>query len=88
MLFRSHDADGLVEAAELLGASIGAEAGWERVAIGAEVPVARIAPLLDLVAEIALSPRLPERGLVREQRRGVALRSHPEHACSPSGEEA
>ena len=46
-----HDADGLVEAAELLGASIGAEAGWERVAIGAEVPVARIAPLLDLVAE-------------------------------------
>jgi len=60
-----HDADGLVEAAELLGASIGAEAGWERVAIGAEVPVARIAPLLDLVAEIALSPRLPEREVER-----------------------
>ena len=65
-----HDADGLVEAAELLGASIGAEAGWERISIGASLPAARLGGVLDLIAEIALAPRIPE----REVERGKALR--------------
>ena len=55
-----HDADGLIEAGELLGASIGAESGWESLTVGAGAPVSRLAGVFDLIAEIALTPRLPE----------------------------
>ena len=65
-----HDADALVEAAELYGASIGAEAGWDRLSIGASLPASRLSNVLDLIAEIALAPRIPE----REVERGKALR--------------
>ena len=60
-----HDADQLVEASELLGAKIGAEAGWESVVIGASLPASRLAGILDLVAEIALAPRVPDREVDR-----------------------
>ena len=60
-----HDADGLVEASEVLGAKIGAEAGWESVVIGASLPASRLAGILELIAEIALAPRLPEREIER-----------------------
>jgi hypothetical protein len=60
-----HDADQLVEASELLGAKIGAEAGWESVVIGSSLPASRLAGILDLIAEIALSPRVPEREVER-----------------------
>lgn len=60
-----HDADALVEASELLGAKIGAEAGWESLVIGATLPASRLAGVLPLIAEIALAPRLPEREIDR-----------------------
>jgi zinc protease len=60
-----HDADALVEASELLGAKIGAEAGWESLVIGATFPAGRLAGILPLIAEIALAPRLPEREIER-----------------------
>lgn len=65
-----HNAEELVEATELLGASLAAEAGWEGVVIGASVPATRIAGVLELIAEIALGPSIPE----REVERGKALR--------------
>ena len=40
-----HDAMALVEAAELLGGSIGAEAGFEGVSVGSSVPARRIAQI-------------------------------------------
>ena len=60
-----HDADGLIEAGELLGASIGAESGWESLTIGAGAPVSRLAGVFDLMAEIALTPRIPEADVER-----------------------
>ena len=60
-----HDADALVEASELLGAKIGAEAGWESLVVGATLPAGRLAGILPLIAEIALAPRLPEREIER-----------------------
>jgi predicted Zn-dependent peptidase len=58
-----HDADALVEASELLGAKISADAGWESLVVGATLPAGRLAGILDLIAEITLAPRLPARGL-------------------------
>ncbi len=49
----------LVEATERLGASIHAEAGWDATTISADVPSERLAPALDLVAEIASRPTFP-----------------------------
>jgi len=60
-----HDAEALVEASELLGAKIGAEAGWESLVISATLPAGRLAGILPLIAEIALTPRLPEREIER-----------------------
>lgn len=60
-----HDADGLVEASELLGAKIGADAGWESLVIGATLPAGRLRGILDLIAEITVAPRLPEREIER-----------------------
>lgn len=60
-----HDADALVEASELLGAKIGAEAGWESLVISTTLPAGRLAGILPLIAEITLTPRLPEREIER-----------------------
>ncbi|NQW55796.1 MAG: insulinase family protein, partial [Chloroflexi bacterium] len=60
-----HDADGLIEAGELLGASIGAESGWESLTVGAGAPVSRLAGVFDLMAEITLTPRIPEADVER-----------------------
>ncbi len=54
-----HDAVELVEAAERLGASLHADAGWDATTIGVDVPVARLEPALALVAEVARTPTFP-----------------------------
>lgn len=53
------DAIQLVEAAERLGASIHADAGWDALSASVEVPADRLAPALELVAEILLRPTFP-----------------------------
>jgi predicted Zn-dependent peptidase len=64
------DAIAFVEAAERLGASLGATAGWDSLAVHVEVPRARLAPALALLAEMALQPSFPEREVerLREER--------------------
>jgi zinc protease len=59
------DAQALVEAAERLGAELGAEAGWESLLAHVEVPRARLGPALELLAEMALEPSFPEREVDR-----------------------
>jgi zinc protease len=54
-----HDAVGLVEAAERLGASLHAEAGWDALSVGVDVPVQRLGPALELVAEVMAEPTFP-----------------------------
>jgi zinc protease len=53
------DAIELVEAAERLGASIHADAGWDALSASVEVPAERLAPALELVAEMLLRPTFP-----------------------------
>ncbi len=55
-----YDAVALVEAGERLGASLHAEAGWDAMSIGIDVPAARFEPALELLAEVALHPTFPE----------------------------
>jgi zinc protease len=55
-----YDAIQLVEAAERLGASIHADAGWDALSASVEVPADRLAPAFDLVAEVLLRPTFPE----------------------------
>jgi len=50
----------LIEASERLGAEIGADAGWDSVAVSMEVPRSRLLPALGLLAEVALEPSFPE----------------------------
>ncbi|HET7026895.1 MAG TPA: pitrilysin family protein [Candidatus Limnocylindrales bacterium] len=54
-----HDAVGLTEAAERLGASLHADAGWDATTIGVDVPIERLGPALELVAEVATMPTFP-----------------------------
>jgi zinc protease len=54
-----YDAVGLTEAAERLGASLHAEAGWDATSVGIDVPSARLAPALELLAEVLLRPTFP-----------------------------
>jgi zinc protease len=54
------DAIALVEASERLGASLHAEAGWDALNVGVDVPADRLAPALELVAEVLLQPTFPE----------------------------
>ncbi len=49
----------LIEASERLGAEIGADAGWDSLAVSLEVPRSRLLPALDLLAEVALEPSFP-----------------------------
>ena len=53
------DAIALVEAAERLGASIHAEAGWDATSAGLDVPASRLAPALELLAEVVRRPAFP-----------------------------
>ena len=59
-----------MEAAERLGASLGATAGWDSLAVQVEVPRARLAGALALLAELALEPSFPAREVerLREER--------------------
>ncbi|HSL97782.1 MAG TPA: pitrilysin family protein [Candidatus Deferrimicrobiaceae bacterium] len=50
----------LTEAAERLGASIHAEAGWDGLSVSVDVPVARLGAALDLAAEVIAEPTFPE----------------------------
>ena len=56
---RHHDAIGLTEAAERLGASLHAEAGWDGLSISVDVPAARLGEALALAAEVATEPTFP-----------------------------
>lgn len=60
-----HDAIGLTEAAERLGASLHAEAGWDGLSISVEVPAERLGPALELVAEVAMTPTFPAEDVER-----------------------
>ncbi|HEX8024954.1 MAG TPA: pitrilysin family protein [Candidatus Limnocylindrales bacterium] len=65
-----HDAIALVEAGERLGASLHAEAGWDAISVGIDVPVERLGPALDLVAEVLAEPTFPAHEIdrLREER--------------------
>jgi len=54
-----YDAIGLIEAAERLGASLHAEAGWDALSAGVDVPAARLPAALELLAELILRPTFP-----------------------------
>ncbi|HET7181978.1 MAG TPA: pitrilysin family protein, partial [Candidatus Limnocylindrales bacterium] len=56
---KHHDAIGLTEAAERLGASLHAEAGWDGLSISVDVPAERLGEALALVAEVASEPTFP-----------------------------
>ncbi|HEY8238934.1 MAG TPA: insulinase family protein, partial [Candidatus Limnocylindrales bacterium] len=56
---RHHDAIGLTEAAERLGASLHAESGWDGLSISVDVPAERLGAALALVAEVASEPTFP-----------------------------
>jgi zinc protease len=55
-----YEAIALVEAGERLGASLHADAGWDALTVGVDVPAARLEPALELVAEVLLHPTFPE----------------------------
>ena len=65
-----YDAIELVEAAERLGASLHAEAGWDATSASVEVPAERFGPALELLAEMVGSPTFPENEVdrLREER--------------------
>ncbi|MBP1704845.1 MAG: peptidase domain protein [Chloroflexi bacterium] len=60
-----YDAVALVEASERLGASLRSDAGWDATVVGVDVPVERLAPALELLAEVARRPTFPEREVAR-----------------------
>jgi predicted Zn-dependent peptidase len=59
------DAIELVEAAERLGASIHAEAGWDATSAGLDVPASRLGAALELLAEVVRRPSFPENEVAR-----------------------
>src|SRR5947208_6439437 len=61
----AHNAIELVEAAERLGASLHAEAGWDATSGGVDVPAARLEPALELLAEMMARPTFPEAEIER-----------------------
>ena len=64
------DAVALTEAAERLGATLRAEAGWDATVVGVDVPAERLGPALELLAELVLEPAFPQREVerLRDQR--------------------
>jgi predicted Zn-dependent peptidase len=57
---RQRDAVSFVEAAERLGAEMGAAAGWDSFAVQVEVPRGQLADAMALFAEMSLQPSFPE----------------------------
>lgn len=53
------DAIALTEAAERLGASLHAEAGWDSFSVGVDVPAARLGAALEILEEMAARPTFP-----------------------------
>ena len=53
------DAIALTEAAERLGASLHAEAGWDSFSVGVDVPAARLDAALEILEEMAARPTFP-----------------------------
>ena len=53
------DAIALTEAFERLGASMHAEAGWDAISAGLDVPASRLEPALELLAEVIRRPSFP-----------------------------
>jgi zinc protease len=64
------DAVAFVEAAERLGAEMGAGAGWDSLTTHVEVPRTHLEAAMALFAELALQPAFPERevGRLRDER--------------------
>jgi zinc protease len=60
-----YDAIALIEASERLGATLHAEAGWDAMSAGVDVPAARLAPALELIAEMVARPTFPEAEIER-----------------------
>jgi zinc protease len=56
---KRRDANEFIEASERLGAEIHAEAGWEALTAGMEVPRSRFGPALALLAEMCFEPAFP-----------------------------
>jgi predicted Zn-dependent peptidase len=54
-----YDAVAFVEAAERLGASVHAEAGWDATTAWVDVPAERLEPALGLLAEMIANPTFP-----------------------------
>jgi len=73
-----HDAIGLVEAAERLGAELHASAGWDSTTGGVEVLADRLAPAVELLAEMMLTPTFPasEVERLRDQRMNEVLQAY------------
>ncbi len=59
------DAIALTEAFERLGASMHAEAGWDAISAGLDVPATRLEPALALLAEVVRRPSFPESEIER-----------------------
>jgi zinc protease len=59
------DAIALVEASERLGASLHADAGWDAMSVGVDVPAPRLEAALELLAEMALNPTFPDSEIER-----------------------
>ncbi len=76
------DAVALTEAAERLGASLRAEAGWDATVVGVDVPAERLGPALELLAEIVREPAFPEREVerLRDQRLNDLLQARVDPA--------
>ncbi len=75
-----YDAVALVEATERLGAGLHADAGWDAATVSIEVPVERLEPALELLAEIAAHPTFPVREVdrLREERLNDLLQARAE----------
>jgi zinc protease len=73
-----HDAIGLVEASERLGAELHASAGWDSVSAGVEVLADRLAPAVGLLAEMLLTPTFPAHEVerLRDQRMNEILQAY------------
>jgi predicted Zn-dependent peptidase len=61
----SRSALDIADEVEYLGASLSTEGGWESSSVELYVPVERLEPALDIMAEVALRPSFPQRELDR-----------------------
>jgi zinc protease len=77
---RRRDAVELIEASERLGAELAADSGWDSFAVSVEVPRARLAAALELLAEVALEPSFPDAEVqrLRDERLNDLLQARAE----------